>query len=131
MGYGILLKNLKGMTYVNRAECSSYYDLQDKMSECLKNIDKFREKLKTLAMATPKDVFPATEENGSTFFQMGREVDDIFELLEDEYNELIKYKIIDNVIDDYMYVPDSSEKIDPKTPEGWKKIIISDEITTL
>jgi hypothetical protein len=126
MGYGILLKNLRGTTYVDRAECSSYYDLQDKMSECAKNIDKLKEKLKTLAMATPKDVFPATEEDGSPFFQMGREFDDIFELLEDEYNELIKYRIIDNVVDDYLYGSDNSEKIDPKTPEGWKKITVDE-----
>jgi uncharacterized protein YlzI (FlbEa/FlbD family) len=74
--------------YLNRIIFNSKYEVQSKIEELEENINRYREEILMYASATPKDIFPNSEED--ILFSIKCKINDLFECLEDDYRLLTR-----------------------------------------
>lgn len=113
------IKTKEGSVFMeNFGDLYSYQDLQNREEDCSKRIRECKTALTNLALATPKDVFPTTnEDERAPFDQVSSRFDEIWEELEDAYYEMARLRAIGNILDDWEYI----YHVNPK--EHWREIV--------
>lgn len=115
MSSGISIKVKRGWAHFYNVHIRSMSDLDNQIKEAEDNIKTCKEKLKMLAAATPKDIFPPTADNyGDCLFSVNKEFDSIWEWLEEEQATLSKLYHMKDLITDWefkLYEDDPNEEV--------------------
>jgi hypothetical protein len=101
---------LKGDVELYGVEITDKAQLRNAIQEAEEDYANAKDRIKMLAAATPKDVFPS-DEDGTTMEKLGWELDAAFEWLEEAHSKLVKLYAIelnsDAIVD--IYAPEKKE----------------------
>lgn len=113
------IKTKEGSVFMeNFGDLCSYQDLQNRIEDCSSRIRECKMTLTNLALATPKDVFPTTDEDRrAPFDQVSSVFNEVWEELEDAYYEMARLRAVGNILDDWEYI----YNVDPK--KHWREIV--------
>lgn len=96
----------------------SYIELLEEIEDSERLINSWREELKMMAVARPTDMYPQEED---LIFKVNAEFESKWESIEDEMRKLEKMRLIESLIDDWVY----TEKITPQ--EAFDKVVVKDD----
>lgn len=96
----------------------SYGELMEGIEDSERLINSWREELKMMAVARPTDMYPQEED---LIFKVNAEFDSKWECIEDEMMKLAKMRLIESLIDDWVY----AERITPQ--EAFDKVVVKDD----
>ncbi len=130
MSWGTSIKLKHKSVYIQSINLDSFYDLDNQLTECNKDIEDCFKRLENLAFATPKDIAPGKMKKGeeygyeSPYEFIQYKIRDIREELDELLYTRHKLLMAKYLLDDYEYGDSSDkEKINLKNPEDWKKIV--------
>ena len=125
MSYGTSIRLPYGSIYLNKMSIKGLYDLESEIDDASDSIQHVKEKLKMLASATPKDLYPNEED---VLFSLNRDFDDLWELLEEDFQKKHRLQLVLDEIDLWKgeHKDDLGEiveeSLDPDKSEDWAKI---------
>lgn len=126
MSSGVSVKPKYGTVYFKNIHVRTMGELDNKIEEAEESVAKCKEKLKMLAAATPKDIFPPSEDNnGDCLFSVNREFDETWEWLEEEQFQLNRLYLMRDILTDWEFdlSEDNSEQtLDLRKYEDFQKV---------
>lgn len=124
MSCGTTVKVKGNTVHFNGISIASMSDLDRQIEVCNEHINICKTKLKMLAIATPKDIFPPKpDEVPDVMFYVNSEFDDVWEWLDEEMTTLVRLYEIKSMIEDWTYSYEGEETLNPNKADDFERIV--------
>lgn len=115
MSVSTIVKAYNGIVDISGMQIDSYQDLKNRLEDNSADMANVKNKIKQICACTPKDMFPS-DSDGDTLWKMNRELDDLFDDLNDLEWDRAKLMMVSTIVDDWQYTGDK----DPV--KDWREI---------